>query len=220
MIDKLLRPYVNKVKFRLKDNWEFLRKLPTTTFLHIYEDGIAVTADVTSFYTNILTSTGEVAIGYYIDLNPKLLPPRFSKEFVLSAFTFCQENLYLTYDGTVYRQTEGTGMGKIYAPSLDDIKQGYDEITLEERLRGELEEEAFVHFISNYARYLDDIWLIWRVKWLDKLPLIANIIVGIDSRIKYTFGNSIDSEDNSLPYLDVRDTATILMKCWCILLIY
>ena len=200
LIDKLLRPYVNKVKFRLKDNWEFLRKLPTTT----YEDGIAVTADITSLYTNILTSTGAVAIGYYIDLYPELLPPRFPKEFVISAFTFCQENLYLTYDGTVYRQTDGTGMGKIYAPSLADIKQGYDEITLEERLRGELEEEAFIHFIRNYARYLDDIWLIWRVEWLDKLSLIADIMNGIDKRIKYTFENSMDSEDNSLPYLDVR----------------
>ena len=35
-------------------------------------------------------------------------------------------------------------------------------------------------------------------------PIIANIIVGIDNRIKYTFENSMDSEDNSLPYLDVR----------------
>ena len=200
LIDKILRPYVDKVKFRLKDNWEFLRKLPETT----YDDGFVVTADITALYTNISTDSGSKAIDHYITLYPNLLPKRFTKKFVIEAFQFCQNNLYFQFKDTVYRQKDGTGMGKIYAPSLADIKQGYDEIFIEEKLKDRLSTEAFTAFISNYARYLDDIWCIWRLEWLNLLPIIAEVMHSIDPKIKYTFETSNTAELNALPYLDVR----------------
>lgn len=200
LLDKLLRPFAMKVKFRLKDTWHFLEKLPHKTF----SDGIAITADITSLYTNISTASGLKAIEYYIDAHPQLLPKRFSKKFVLDCFTFLQENLFFLFDGNVYRQKEGTGMGKIYAPSLADIKVGYDELLLEQELRDKLSAEALQHFTASYARYLDDIWLLWRRSWIHYVPIIREVMNSIDTSIKYTFESSEESPQNSVAYLDTK----------------
>ena len=161
LLDKLLRPFAMKVKYRLKDTWHFLEKLPRKTF----RDAISITADITSLYTNISTASGLKAIEYYLDAYTQLLPRRFNKNFVLESFKFLQENLFFIFDGEVYRQTKGTGMGKIYAPSLADINVGYDEIILEQKLKDKMSAEAHKHFTGSYARYLDDVWLMWRRSW-------------------------------------------------------
>ena len=199
-LDKLLRPFVQKVKFRVQDTWEFLRKLPAKT----KTDGIAITADITSLYTNITTDKAVSAIRYYISAFPHLLPARFTTEFVVEILVFLQDNLYFIYDNTKYRQTEGTGMGKIYAPSVADLKQGFDEITLENKIRENFSEEIFQHFLTNYLRYLDDIWLAWRREWVNLLEKLAEIMNSIDPKIKYEFESSTNTPNNSLPYLDVR----------------
>ena len=154
LLDKLLRPYVGKVKFRIKDTWEFLRRLPSTAI----EGDITVTADIASLYTNISTAAGEDAISYYYDQNPGLLPTRFTKQFLIECYRFLQENLYFCFEGTIYRQIDGTGMGRKYAPSLVDIKQGFDEIKLEEKIRVNLPDAVANHFLQSYLRYLDDIY--------------------------------------------------------------
>ena len=94
---------------------------------------------------------------------PQLLPRRVNKNCVLERFKFLQENLFFIFDGEVYRQTKGTCMGKIYAPSLADIKVGYDEIILEQKLKDKMSAGAHEHFTGSYARYLDDVWLMWRL---------------------------------------------------------
>ena len=49
LLDKLLRPFVNKVKFRLRDTWDFLKKLPPDA----EEGDFTVTADISSLDTQI-----------------------------------------------------------------------------------------------------------------------------------------------------------------------
>ena len=199
-LDKLLRPFVQKVKFRVQDTWEFLQKLPK----RMPSDGIAVTADIESLYTNISTEKAVTAIEHYITTYPNLLPARFTKKFVTDILIFCQENLYFSYNNTTYHQKRGTGMGKIYAPSVADLKQGFDEIILEEKIRENFSDEIFQYFLNSYLRYLDDIWLAWRKEWVDKLARLADIMNSIDPNIRYEFVVSLNTDNNSLPYLDVR----------------
>ena len=101
---------IRYVKYRFKDTCHFLEKLPRKTF----RDGISITADITSLYTNISTASGLKAFEYYLDAYPQLLPRMLNKNFVLESFKFLQENLFFIFDGEVYRQTKGTGMGKIW----------------------------------------------------------------------------------------------------------
>ena len=67
------------MRFRIKDTWDFLRKLPQNA-----EAGdFTVTADISSLFTNISTDKGEAAILYYCEKYPSLLPARFNKTFVV-----------------------------------------------------------------------------------------------------------------------------------------
>ena len=93
LLDKLLRPFVEKVKFRLKDTWDFLRKLPETA----KNDEFSVTGDISALYTNITTEKGEAAILYYYNQYPNLLPNSFSKEFLVKLYNFCQNNLFFRF---------------------------------------------------------------------------------------------------------------------------
>ena len=202
LLDKLLRPFVNKVKYRLKDTWHFLRNLPKTAL----PDEITITADIASLYTNISTERGEAAIRYYCNLYPDLLPARFTIEFLIEIYKFCQSNLYFRYDGKTYRQINGTGMGRIYAPSLADLKQGHDEVQLEIKLHEELPEATANYFLKCYYRYLDDIHMRWRLFWLTLVPTLKQIMNSIDENIQYEFQTSYDDLFNSNPFLDVRIT--------------
>ena len=94
-------------------------------------------------------------------------------------------------------------MGRIYAPSLADIKMGYDEIILEEALNKALSIEMVSFFFSHYKRYLDDIWFIWTFEWRDALEIIKHSLNSIDPKIKFVIDTA---SDGSLPYLDVRIT--------------
>ena len=187
LLDKLLRPFVNKVKFRLRDTWDFLKKLPPDA----EEGDFTVTADISSLYTNIATCNGETAISYYYEQYPLLLPGRFSKTFLLEIYRFCQENLFFRYDDKIYRQINGTGMGRIYAPSLADLKQGYDEIQLERKIREIFSPALASFFLRSYGRYLDDIHFRWKTRWITELNVIKDTMNSIDSLINYEFEQAV-----------------------------
>ena len=202
LLDKLLRPFVKKVKFRLKDTWDFLRKLPPRA----QEGDFTMTADISSLYTNITTANGETAILYYHEQFPELLPARFSKNFLIEMYKFCQNNLYFCFQDTTYRQKNGTGMGRSYAPSLADLKQGYDEILLEIKIREVFAPQMAAFFFENYGRFLDDIHFRWKLQWLSELQTIKNVMNTIDENINYEFENSNDDGENSISFLDVKIT--------------
>ena len=95
-------------------------------------------------------------------------------------------------------------MGNIYAPSLADIKVGYDKIILEQKLKDKMSAEAHEHFTGSYARYLDDVWLMWIRSWAHLIPVISEVMNSIDPNIKYTFEWSEESPQNSVAYLDTN----------------
>ena len=204
LLDKLLRPFVNKVKFRIKDTWDFLRKLPEDAL----EGDFTVTADISSLYTNITTSNGEMAIKYYSELYPGLLPDRFNKDVLIEIYKFCQEHLYFRYANKTYRQVNGTGMGRIYAPSLADLKQGYDEVALETQIRANFAPVLASKFLDNYGRYLDDVHFRWNKIWMAELTSIKHLMNSIDHKIVFEFESSLEGETNSIPFRDVRITIT------------
>lgn len=204
LLDRILRPFLTFVKFRIQDNWEFLRRCPN----QVAEDTYAITADITSLYTNITTTSGIDAINYYYD-NYKSrtnLPHRITKTFVIELYKFCQGNLFFSFDEIIFRQNSGTGMGKDFAPALADLKIGLDEIKLEEYVRQSFDIEVSKFFLSHYRRYLDDVIFLWRqsFKNLDKIKTFMN---SIDPKIQYTFESSLDNL-NSIPFLDVLITFT------------
>lgn len=202
VLNNILQPFLSKVTYRLKDTYDFLRKCPKTA----NDDTYLITADITALYTNITTEKGLEAISYYIDnYGEELLPSRFTKDFVMDLFTFCQNNLYFKFKDVVYRQISGTGMGRIYAPAAADLKVGYQEIQVAQLIKEKLGERVANHFTQNYFRYLDDVFMVWRLS-LPEITIIINILNSVDPNIVFTFESSreLHRQSGGIPFLDVE----------------
>ena len=173
----------------------------------VYIYAFLVTADITSLYTNITTEKGLEAITFnYVDrYGDELLPRRFNKDFLLDLFTFCQGNLYFTFNDTVYKQISGTGMGRIYAPAAADLKVGYQEVNVEQIIRNRFGESTYQYFQRNYFRYLDYVFMIW-ARSLPDITEIVDILNSIDPNIKFLAETSeeLNRPSGGLPFLDVE----------------
>ena len=93
-------------------------------------------------------------------------------------------------------------MGRIYAPSLADLKQGFDEVLLEQQIQNEL--PAASYFLKHYWRYLDDIHIRWRLQWIHLFHVVERIMNSIDENIQYEFQVSYKNLKNASPFLDVK----------------
>lgn len=202
VLSNLLKPFLSKIKYRLKDTWDFLRRCPD----EVTEDTYLITGDITSLYTNITTEKGCEAILYFFNMYASdILPGRFTKDFILDLFTFCQNNLCFTFDGITYRQISGTGMGRIYAPAAADIKVAYQEVQLDSFINSNLSQTVANYFSNSYFRYLDDVFLVWR-RSLPGLDQIKDTLNSLDPKIKFIFESSDDSvrPNSGIPFLDVE----------------
>ena len=96
----------------VKDDWDFIRKIPrefhTSTSLLSY--------DVVGLYTSIPHNLGIEAIDYWIDKRNDLIPARFTKNFILESVKFILEKNKFLFDNVMYKQVSGTAMGTKFAP--------------------------------------------------------------------------------------------------------
>ena len=112
-LDVILQPIVTTLKTYIKDDWDFLSKLPrefdSPCSLYSY--------DVTSLYTSIPHDLGIQALKFWIHEKRDILPERFTELFILESATFVLENNNFIFDDVMYKQKKGTAMGTKFAPS-------------------------------------------------------------------------------------------------------
>ena len=198
LIDTLLRPFLNQIPQRLRDTWDFLKRLPSTT----EEDTILVTADIASLYTNISNAPGIEAVNYFCSRYPELLPQRFPKAFLLKALEFCQANLYFTFREGRYRQLRGCGMGRKYSGPYSDLKVAYNETFLKNALQSRsISMNAIEYLLNCFFRYLDDVFFMWRHSF-GNINIIEEALNSLDPMLRYEFNTSINN--NYIPFLDVK----------------
>ena len=114
LIEKILTPIVSKLTTYIKDDWDFIRKLPK----NIEYDATLYSCDIESLYTSIPIELGLKAIEYWIDEESNLISIRFSKEFILVSLEFILRNNNFKFDNLIYNQTEGTAMGTSALPPM------------------------------------------------------------------------------------------------------
>ena len=99
-IDTLIKPIVLHLNTYIKDDWDFLRKIPyefsNTVSLYSY--------DITSLYTSIPHSLGLEALTYCIEKRRDLTPIRFSNDFIIESAKFVLENNNFLFDNE-YQET-------------------------------------------------------------------------------------------------------------------
>ena len=197
LVDILLKPFLAKVKARVRDVFDFINKLPTfqpddLPFIEMWS------VDVKNMYPSIDHVLGLGAISYWIDQYPDLLPSRFSKQFVLEALSFVLKNNTGYFNGKYFRQTVGTATGIKPAGTYADLTMGYLETKLFSKLKVSRGRKVAHYFWLNYRRYLDDGQIMWDTR-LGSFEHILSDLNDLHPMLKFT--SEHDSE--KLVYLDV-----------------
>ena len=182
LLDKILSPLVPKQKSYIKDDWAFLRYLPSK----LEYDADLFTCDIVSLYTSIPHDLGTEAIQYWIQKERKEIPARFTKEFIIEAILFVLNNTNFYFNGQYYHQLQGTGMGVDFAGPYACLTVGYLEET---RLFGLLAPQRFSNkdleiIRQAFKRYVDDGWTFWP-NYLD-MNILIDILGNLHPNIKYT----------------------------------
>ena len=81
---KILIPIISCLKTYIKDDWHFLRNLPS------YADYPSVldSCDIVSLYTSIPNDLGLEALSYLIEKKGSFIPECFTKAFILEEASF------------------------------------------------------------------------------------------------------------------------------------
>ena len=107
VLEKILKPLVPKLRTYIKDEWDFIGKVPR----NIDFKAILIACDIKSLYTSIPLELGIKALDYWISKLPILIPARFTKEFILKLVEFILMNNYFEFDMDMLHQLIGTAMG-------------------------------------------------------------------------------------------------------------
>lgn len=143
--DHLLQEVIHKanIAWLVKDTKSLIRDLEGTVLSH--RDGVFITADIASLYTNIDTPKGVDAVRRFLveqQVEPSLAT------LIIDLLRFVLENSYLQHRDNIYHQIDGTAMGTSLAPSYANIFVYMNERPLVEELS---------RFLYLYRRFLDDV---------------------------------------------------------------
>ena len=154
LLEKILKPLVPQMKSFIKDEFDFVNKIPRKVDVGVY----AVSCDVTSLYTSIPVDLGIEAVDYWLGRLPSLIPRRFTREFILEAIRFVLENNYFSFDEQIWHQLVGTAMGKSFAPPYACLTMGYLEETrlFPVLLPAHFDPDTTSLIIEFFFRFIDD----------------------------------------------------------------
>ncbi|XP_065662664.1 uncharacterized protein LOC136085297 [Hydra vulgaris] len=150
----ILSPIVKKQKTYIKDDWDFLRKIPR----NIDSDSVILTCDIVNLYTSIPHNLGLKALQYWIEQQKDLIADRFTSDFLLESASFILENNNFIFDDQVYHQITGTAMGTDFAPNYACLTIRFLEETLlfPKILPKYFSKEEVKNIEQFYFRYVDD----------------------------------------------------------------
>ena len=171
-MEKILSPLVPLLKSYVKDDWDFINRLPRSTSFEceIYS------VDIVSLYTNIPHKLGLEAVEYYINKHRSHIPKRFTKEFILESINFVLTNNNFFFDGICRHQEDGTAMGSKMAPPYANLSIGYlEETKLYPSLPRHFPPDVVELIIEWFLWYIDDGFILWpKGLLIDTLLLLLN----------------------------------------------
>ena len=159
LISKILSPLVPCQKSYVKDDWDFVGKLPKET--NVNSD--LFSCDIVSLYTSIPHELSAIAMQYWIEREKHLIPSRFTNSFILESITFILKNKNFMFDKKCFHKLNGTGMDNDMAAEYACLTIGY----LEEAVLFPIElpryfnTEDIAIIQEAYDRFMDDGFLLW-----------------------------------------------------------
>jgi len=187
VVDHLLQHIFTaaKIAWIVKDTKSLISELESTVLPAC--DGVFVTADIASLYTNIDTITGLKLVREF--LHEQKVDHHLAL-CIMDLLTFVMENSYLQFQDTVYHQIDGAAMGSPCAPVYANIFV----YMLERKIIQEFTSEKKA--LHCFKRYLDDIWSYIDRSHATAFQLRLN---QLHSKLKFDFVQS----DNESAFLDL-----------------
>ena len=205
LMEKLLTPLVCHLKSFIKDDWDFLRKLPRTLEYdcHLYS------CDIVSLYTNITHNLGLKALEYWINKKRNLIPVRFTTQFILDSVLFVLRNNNFLFDSRMYNQLIGTAMGTKLAPPYACLAIGFlEETKFYLELPQFFSEEHCIFITKNFLRFMDDGFTPWPN--ILNIDIFKSLLNNMDEFINFTLepatktSEDIEKNHQILNFLDIK----------------
>jgi hypothetical protein len=124
-LDYKMKELLSLVKSYVKNSLTALEELQN---IHIPDNALLFTADATSMYTNIDSSTGLTAIRDFLETNKSHISPTFPTELFLQILQKVMENNVFQFSNTYWLQLTGTAMGTPVACAYATVTFGQYEI--------------------------------------------------------------------------------------------
>ena len=196
VIAKILTPLVQMQTTYVKDDWDYLRKLP-----HRLEEKCKLFGcDITSFYTSIPHELGLKAIKYWINRCRNPIPARFTNNFIIESVEFLLKNNNCTFKDQLFNQINGRAMGASFASFYACLTIGYlEETVLFPKLSNIYGEHNVLTVKETYKRFMDD-GIVFLPRHLCKNDFLS-LLNSMNNAIKSTLE---DSETISLNNRDIE----------------
>jgi hypothetical protein len=180
---KLLAP-LTKSKYTIQNSKEFVAFAKELKVSNDYE---MVSFDVSNLFTN-------VPLEFTIDLilkkvySKKMIKTKLKKEELKELLGICTKELHFTFDGKIYRQTDGVCMGSPLGPVLANVFMVYLEETIAPKLQTSM---------PIWRRYVDDTFTLVKK---GKKEEVIRALNNFHPNIKFTHETE---KDGQIPFLDV-----------------
>lgn len=152
-VDHFLQPLVTSLPSYVKDSMDFIKLILSVQLSE--QLCFLVTMDIESLYTNVPFQGGLLASEFFLSQRPSCHPSTLCivelLEIVLTS------NFFLS-GSDFYLQVSGTSMGSKMAPSFASLYCGL----FEQQIIGDQQHNPYHPFISNWKRYIDDIFFVWK----------------------------------------------------------
>jgi hypothetical protein len=172
LVDHLLQEILREatIPWIVKDTKSFVNEFEG--FFFPSRDGILLTADMVSLYTNIDTEDGLRLVQEFLILRKV---PLARQRVIMDLLSFVMRNSYLSFNGTIFHQKDGTAMGTACAPTYANIVV----FMLERKVIEGCGTGLFI-----YRRFLDDIFAYLEVTLVDRFMKALN---GLHPKLKFDF---------------------------------
>ena len=187
MLHLILKPSLSFIPYILKDFFGFLEHLDTTCT----EDTLLSSCDIESLYTKF-------GMMYFTKLFYKTIEKLINEIALLRRFTksicfrrtFNNFRIRLLLYHQLYHQIKGSAMGTIFAVVGSNLTVAYSEEKMFAILPQIYPKDFVDFFISNYFRFLDDVFHKWLIQDLFKMAIQTNfykIMNELDLDLQFIF---------------------------------
>ena len=185
-IDIILKTFLQKIKSYLRDDLDFLNKIPKK--LAEYESSVTL-------------NVSNICLKYWLQQHSYLLTGDLPNELIIDVLSIILEYNTFTFNSKDYIPIRGTAMGPKVAPTYVTLVMGYLENNLYETIEDRYGTTARNKCTKNWKRYLDDRFIMWDER-IDKIEHFLQSLQNLHKNIKFT----IEVSKNSINFLDIHLT--------------